>query len=253
MSASHTLAGRVAIVTGAGRGLGRAMAVALAGAGADVSLAARSRDQLEEVAAEIEQRGRRALVVPTDVTDQAAVSHLVDTTVSTLGRLDVLVNNSGVIDSSPLLEQAPDVWDRVLETNLRGTYLATRAAGAHLVAQGSGKVINIASNFAFMGVANHAAYCTSKAAVVAFTRAMAVEWARYGVQVNAVAPGYFATDLNAGMRADPESLARVLRAVPARRMGEAEELAAWLVLLAGPASDFMTGETIVVDGGQSVR
>lgn len=253
MSASHTLAGRVAIVTGAGRGLGRAMAVALADAGADVSLAARSRDQLEEVAAEIEQRGRRALVVPTDVTDQAAVSQLVDTTVSTLGRLDVLVNNSGVIDSSPLLEQAPDVWDRVLETNLRGTYLATRAAGAHLVAQGSGKVINIASNFAFMGVANHAAYCTSKAAVVAFTRAMAVEWARYGVQVNAVAPGYFATDLNAGMRADPESLARVLRAVPARRMGEAEELAAWLVLLAGPASDFMTGETIVVDGGQSVR
>ncbi len=253
MSAAQTLLGKVAVVTGAGRGLGRAMAVALADAGADVALAARSRDQLDTVGAEIEQRGRRALVVPTDVTDAAAVQHLVDTTVATLGGLDVLVNNSGVIDSTPLLEQDPAVWDRIMDTNVRGTYLATRAAGAHLVAQGSGKVVNIASNFAFAGVPGHAAYCTSKAAVVAFTRAMAVEWARYGVQVNALAPGYFATDMNADLRADPDALARVLRAVPARRMGEAEELAAWLVLLAGPASDFMTGETIVVDGGQTAR
>lgn len=253
MSTDQTLSGKVVIVTGAGRGLGRAMAVALADAGADVALAARSKDQLEEVAAEIEQRGRRALAVPTDVTDAAAVAHLVDATIATLGGLDVLVNNSGVIDSTPLLEQDPAVWDRILDTNLRGTYLATRAAGAHLVAQGSGKVVNIASNFAFKGVPNHAAYCTSKAAVVAFTRAMAVEWARSGVQVNALAPGYFATDLNAALRGDPDALARVLRAVPARRMGEADELSAWLVLLAGPASDFMTGETIVVDGGQTAR
>jgi NAD(P)-dependent dehydrogenase (short-subunit alcohol dehydrogenase family) len=253
MSAGEILRGKVAIVTGAGRGLGRSMALALADAGADVALAARSKEQLDEVAAEIDQRGRRAHVVPTDVTDAAAVQHLVDTTIATLGGLDVLVNNSGVIDSAPLLEQDPADWDRVLDTNVRGTYLATRAAGAHLVAQGSGKVVNIASNFAFKGVPDHAAYCTSKAAVVGFTRAMAVEWARSGVQVNALAPGYFATDLNADLRADPDALARVLRAVPARRMGQADELSTWLVALAGPASDFMTGETIVVDGGQTAR
>ncbi|NEK85611.1 glucose 1-dehydrogenase [Blastococcus saxobsidens] len=245
--------GKVAVVTGAGRGLGREMALALAGAGADVAVAARSRDQLESVAAEIEATGRRSLVVPTDVTDAAAVQRLVDTTLADLGGLDVLVNNSGVIDSTPLLEQDPADWDRVLDTNVRGTYLATRAAGAHMVAQGSGKVVNIASNFAFKGVPGHAAYCASKAAVVAFTRAMAVEWARHGVQVNALAPGYFATDMNADLRADGEALSRVLRAVPARRMGEASELAPWLLLLAGPASDFMTGEVVVVDGGQTAR
>ncbi|MPY85484.1 MAG: glucose 1-dehydrogenase [Actinophytocola sp.] len=253
MTDAETLVGKTAIVTGAGRGLGRAMAVALAEAGADVSLAARSKDQLEAVTAEIDQRGRRALSVPTDVTDATAVQNLVDTTVAQLGRLDILVNNSGVIDSTPLLEQDPAEWDRVMDTNIRGTYLATRAAGVHLVAQGSGKIINVASNFAFKGVANHAAYCASKAAAVSFTRVMAVEWARHGVQVNALAPGYFATDLNAELRADSESLATVLRAVPVRRMGEAHELAAWLLLLAGPASDFMTGETIVVDGGQTAR
>ncbi|MDK3256504.1 SDR family NAD(P)-dependent oxidoreductase [Blastococcus capsensis] len=247
------LLGKVAVVTGAGRGLGRALAVALAGAGADVAVAARSRDQLESVAAEIESTGRRALVVPTDVTDPAAVQRLVDTTVAELGGLDVLVNNSGVIDSTPLLDQDPSDWDRVMDTNVRGTYLATRAAGAHMVAQCSGKVINIASNFAFKGVSGHAAYCASKAAVVAFTRSMAVEWARHGVQVNALAPGYFATDMNAGLRADGEALSRVLRAVPARRMGEPHELAPWLLLLAGPASDFMTGEVVVVDGGQTAR
>jgi len=253
VSAAQTLAGKTAIVTGAGRGIGRAMAVALAGAGADVALAARSKDQLDAAAADITALGRRAIAVPTDVTDAAAVQALVDATVSQLGGLDILVNNSGVIDSSPLLEQDTEVWDRIMDTNVRGTYLATRAAGAYMVAQGAGKIINVASNFAFKGVANHAAYCASKAAVVSFTRSMAVEWARNGVQVNALAPGYFATDLNAELRADPDALAKVLRAVPARRMGEPEELAAWLLLLAGPASDFMTGETIVVDGGQTAR
>lgn len=253
MSPNKPLEGKVAIITGAGRGLGRVMALALAEAGADVAVAARSTDQLEAVAVEVERCGRRALVIPTDVTDAGAVGQLVDGTLDGFGRLDILVNNSGVLGSAPLLEQESEAWDLVLSTNLRGTYLATRAAGAFMVEQGFGKVINIASNFAFTGVANHAAYCASKAAVVAFTRAMAVEWARHGVQVNALAPGYFVTDMNADLRSDPDALAKVLRAVPARRMGRPEELSSWLVLLAGPASDFMTGETIVVDGGQTAR
>ncbi len=250
---AQTLVGKTAIVTGAGRGIGRALALALAREGADVALGARSADQLESVAHEVESLGRRALVVPTDIIDSAAVRRLVDRTLEGLGRLDILVNNSGTIDSSPLLDQDPADWDRVFDTNVRGTYLATREAGRHLVAQGSGKVVNVASNFAFKGVPGHAAYCASKAAVVSFTRTMAVEWARHGVQVNALAPGYFATDLTASLRADQEAESAVLRSVPARRMGEPDELASWLVLMAGPASDFMTGETVVIDGGQTAR
>lgn len=250
---AQTLSGKTAIVTGAGRGIGRSLALALAREGADVALAARSADQLEVVAREVESLGRRALVVPTDITDSEAVKRLVDRTLEDLGGLDILVNNSGTIASTPLLDQDPEEWDRVFDTNVRGTYLATREAGRHLVAQGSGKVVNVASNFAFKGVPGHAAYCASKAAVVSFTRTMAVEWARHGVQVNALAPGYFATDLNASLRADEKAQSAVLRAVPARRMGEPYELAAWVVLMAGPASDFMTGETVVIDGGQTAR
>jgi NAD(P)-dependent dehydrogenase (short-subunit alcohol dehydrogenase family) len=247
------LTGKVAIVTGAGRGLGRSMAQALVDAGAAVTVAARTGTELDAFVDEVKAMGGQALACPTDITDEIAVQRMVEATVQTFGRLDVLVNNSGILASTPLLDQTADEWDRVIATNLRGTYLATRAAGRHMVAQGRGKVVNIASNFALQGVAGHAAYSASKAGVIGFTRSMAIEWARHNVQVNAIAPGYFATPLNAELRADAEALAKVVRAVPARRMGEADELKPWLLLLAGPASDFMTGEVVVIDGGQSVR
>jgi NAD(P)-dependent dehydrogenase (short-subunit alcohol dehydrogenase family) len=240
------------VVTGAGRGIGRALAVDLASHGADVVLAARNADQLREVATEVEALGRRALVQPTDVTDAAAVGALAAGTLDAFGRVDILVNNSGILATRALLDQEPDEWDAVYATNIRGIYLTTRAIGRHLVEQGSGKVINVASNFALTGVANHTAYSSSKAAILAFTRSLAVEWARHNVQVNALAPGYFATELNAAARADPELYQKILRGVPARRMGEPQELAPWLIQLAGPASDFMTGAVIVIDGGQSL-
>ncbi len=249
----RVLDGKVAIVTGAGRGLGRAMAEALAEAGARVCVAARTGSELDAFVGEQAALGREALACPTDITDAAAVDHLVDSTVARFGRLDVLVNNSGIVATTPLLEQEPEEWDRVIATNLRGVYLATRAAGRHMVPARSGKVVNIASNHGLKGVAGHAAYSASKAGVLGFTRSVAIEWARHGINVNAIAPGYFATPLNAEMRADPELTAKVLRAIPARRMGEPAELKPWLLLLAGPASDFMTGETIVIDGGQTVR
>lgn len=246
------LTGKVAVVTGAGRGLGREIAIALSRAGAHVVAASRTQKELDALVDDIHADGGRALAVATDVTDVDAVASLIEQAVARFGRVDIVVNNSGIVDTSPLLEQDPETWDRVISTNLRGTYLVTRAAGRYLTEQGSGKVINIASNFALMGVANHAAYSASKAAVIAFTKAMAVEWARYGVQVNAIAPGYFATELNADMRADEDMMARVTRAIPARRIGTPSELRPWLLLLAGAASDFMTGEVIVIDGGQSV-
>ena len=245
--------GKVAIVTGAGRGLGRAIAETLNAAGAHVVAASRTASQLDDFVKAAEAEGRSALAVPTDVTDQASVHALVDATMAAFGRIDILVNNSGVLASSPLLDTEPDEWSRVITTNLGGVYLMTRAVGRHLVAQRAGKVINIASNFGLMGVANHAAYAASKAGIIAFTKCMAVEWARHNVQVNALAPGYFATELNAAMRADQALTDKVVRAIPARRMGEPREITPWVLLLASSASDFMTGETIVIDGGQAVH
>ncbi|MGY1815511.1 SDR family NAD(P)-dependent oxidoreductase [Blastococcus sp. SYSU D00820] len=246
-----TLDGKVAVVTGAGRGLGRAMAAALASSGAAVTVAARTGTELDAFVAEVEDAGGRALACPTDVTDEHAVERMVEKTVAAFGRVDVLVNNSGVLTTTALLDQPADDWDRIVATNLRGTFLATRAVGRHLVAQGSGKVVNIASNFALKGIPHHAAYSASKAAVIAFTKSMAVEWARYGVQVNAIAPGYFETDMNAELRADQEMTAKVLRTVPARRIADPAELTPWVLLLAGSSSDFTTGTVVVVDGGQA--
>jgi 2-deoxy-D-gluconate 3-dehydrogenase len=253
VSSGAPLAGKVALVTGGNRGLGRAMATALAGAGADVALAARDRDSLEAAAQEIRAGGRRALAVPTDVTSAAEVDALLARTVEELGGLDVLVNNSGVLHPQPLIETSDEDWDRVLDTNLRGTFLCSRAAGRLFAERGAGKVINVASNFAYMGVPGFVSYCASKAAVVAFTRALAVEWAPLNVQVNAIAPGYFESDMNAELRADEELLRRTLRQIPARRMGRPQELGPLVVYLASSASDFMTGETLLLDGGQAAR
>jgi len=245
------LGGRVAIVTGASRGLGRAMALALAEAGADVAVAARSTPELEETAHQIDALGRRALVVPTDVSVYAQVEALVARTIDALGGLHIVVNNSGIARVSPVAEMSPEDFRRILEVNLVGVFNGCRAAAAHLIAQRAGKIINLASVLGQVGLPGYTAYAASKGGVAAFTRALAAEWARHNIQVNALAPGWFVTDMNAEAFADPAMRERLLRDVPARRTGRIEEIGPLMVYLASPASDFMTGQTVFLDGGHS--
>ena len=245
------LDGRVAIVTGASRGLGRSIALALAEAGADVAVAARSETELAETASAIEGRGRRAVAVPTDVTVYTQVETLMERTVATLGRLDIVVNNSGIAAVMPLAEMPPEDFRRSLEVNLVGAFNGCRAAAARLIAQKSGKIVNLASMLGAAGLAGYTAYSASKGGVIAFTRALAVEWARHNIQVNAMAPGWFVTDMNSQAFDDPRIRERLLRDVPARRTGKLEEIGPLAVYLASSASDYMTGQTVFLDGGHS--
>jgi 2-deoxy-D-gluconate 3-dehydrogenase len=247
------LDGQVALVTGAGRGLGRAMATALAEAGADLGLVARSRDQLEATAQAIRARGRRAIVAVADVTVAAEVEAAVQAVAGGLGRLDVLVNNSGIATAKPLVELSPEEWKAVLDTNLTGAFNGCRSAGRIFLAQRRGKVVNLASVLGVRGLPGYTAYSASKGGVIAFTRALAVEWARDNVQVNAIAPGWFVTPMNEAAFADPVIRERLLRDVPARRTGRPEELGPLIVYLASGASDFMTGEVVHIDGGHAAR
>ena len=249
---SAPLAGKVAVVTGASRGLGRAIAVALAEAGADVALAARSKADLEETAHQAEAHGRKAIVVPTDVTQYAEVEALMQQTVRALGRLDVVVNNSGIAKVMPLAEARPEDWRAILEVNLTGVFHGCRAAAPHLIARRSGKIINLASVMGAVGLPGYTMYAATKGGVISLTRALAVEWARHNVQVNAIAPGWFVTPMNEAAFADPRINERLLRDVPQRRTGRLEEIGPLAVYLASAASDFMTGQTLFLDGGLSV-
>ncbi len=243
------LDGRVAVVTGASRGLGRAMALALAEAGADLALLARSRDDLEETAAGVQTLGRAARVVPVDITVAPEVARAVGGVLGAFGRIDVLVNNSGIAVVKPLVETSLEEWRAVLETNLTGAFTLCRAVGPTMIARQGGKVVNVASVLGARGLPGYAAYSASKGGLIAFTRTLAVEWARYNIQVNAIAPGWFLTPMNAHAFADEKIRERLLREVPARRVGKPEELGALVVYLASPASDYMTGEVLFIDGG----
>ncbi|WNF00347.1 3-oxoacyl-ACP reductase FabG [Streptomyces luomodiensis] len=245
------MAHHVAIVTGAGRGLGRAIAHSLARRKLTVVLAGRTPEPLSELRDIIVGEGGTALAVPTDVADASSVQELFDTCLEEFGRLDVLVNNAGVTAQVNLADMSEEEWDQIISINVRGMFLCSRAAARHFAVVGSGRAVNIGSVFGLLGRPGFTAYGASKGAVTNFTRAAAAEWAKFGAQMNAVAPGYFATDINAELRDDAAAVAKVLRRIPARRMGRPEELADLVTYLSLDAPDFLTGQTIAIDGGES--
>jgi 2-deoxy-D-gluconate 3-dehydrogenase len=250
---SFSLEGKVAIVTGASRGIGRAIALGLAEAGANVALAARTEHDLKEVAAEIEGFGRKAIVIPTDVTDREQIQQMVDRTVSELGGLQVLVNNAGGTRfMSPLVALRPEGWDKVLALNLDSVFHATQIGARAMLDGGGGSIIQIASVAGIMGAQGLSFYSAAKGGVRLMTQAVAKELAQSGVRVNSIAPGWIATDLNEAMRADEASLAMAISMVPMGRLGEPEEIVGAAVYLASDASSYVTGSTIVIDGGQTI-
>ncbi len=252
MGDRFSVEGRVALVTGAGRGIGRAIAMALGEAGAAVACAARSRDQVEAAAAAIAAAGGRARALRLDVTRPEQIVAGVEEITAALGPVDVLVNNAGITMEKPTTEVTDEDWDAVLATNLTSMFRCARAVAPGMIRLGRGKIINVGSMYGVLGVPRYAAYCASKAAVDGLTRSLAAEWARHGIQVNCLAPGYVNTDIPRAAMADERTRALFLSKVPARRIGEPEEVGALAVYLASPASDFMTGQTVYLDGGQTM-
>lgn len=246
------LDGKVAIVTGCNRGLGKAMALGLAQAGADIAGVYHSTPSgLED---EVAALGRRFVGVRADLGDPGAARSIVDQAVDGLGRVDILVNNAGIIRRSPALEFSEEDWDAVMNVNLKSLFFLSQAAANRMVEQGGGgKIVNIASMLSFQGGILVSSYTASKSGVMGLTRLLANEWAARGIQVNAIAPGYMATDNTAPLRADEERNAQILARIPAGRWGDPEDLQGAVVFLASGASDYVNGYTVAVDGGWLAR
>jgi NAD(P)-dependent dehydrogenase (short-subunit alcohol dehydrogenase family) len=246
-----SLAGRVAIVTGAGRGLGKVMALALADAGADVMVAARTPAEIEETKREIEKMGRRSIAFPMDVTKRSNVQEMAARTVSELGRVDVLVNNAGGGGVYPFLDLSEEEWRYHIDLNLTGTFFCCQAVGKYLVAQGSGRVINISSIAGQKGTTNLSAYGAAKAGVINLTKTLAKEWARFNVSVNCIAPGTFDTQSNAVGLTVAKTREAMVRKIAFRRVGQPREIGPLVVYLASDASSFVTGAIFNIDGGET--
>jgi 2-dehydro-3-deoxy-D-gluconate 5-dehydrogenase len=250
---SFRLDGRVALVSGANRGIGQALAVALAQAGADVALLGRS--DAAQTAAEVAAAGRRALMVPADLAtatpDQLAAT--VDTVIHELGGLDILVNNAGIIRRADAVVHSAADWDAVLQVNLDAVFHLSQAAGRHMLELGHGKIINVASMLSFQGGIRVPSYTAAKHAVLGLTRALANEWAGAGVNVNAIAPGYIATDNTAALRADTDRERAIRERIPAGRWGAPDDLTGAVVFLASDAARYVHGAVLPVDGGWLAR
>lgn len=247
--AKLSLDGRTAVVIGGTSGIGRALAHGLAEAGADVVCTSRRREQVDAAAREIEQLGRRSLRATSDVSDRGSLEELLAACTAEFGKVDILVNSAGITKRTPTVELAEEDWTAILETNLTGTLRACQVFGRHMVENGYGRIINIASLSTFVSLFEVAAYSASKAAVASLTKSLAIEWAKRGVNVNAIAPGVFRTALNQKLLDETPRGQEFLTRTPMGRFGDVTELAGAAVFLASEAASFVTGEILVVDGG----
>jgi 2-deoxy-D-gluconate 3-dehydrogenase len=245
------LGGRVALVTGGNAGLGQGIAVALAKAGADIAVA--SRQSAAETAALVRALGRRCVEIRADLSSIEPIPRMIEETLSGLGRLDILVNNAGTIRRADAVDFSEQDWDDVMNVNLKSAFFLCQAAGRHFIANGGGKIINIASMLSFQGGIRVPSYTASKSGIAGITRLLANEWGGKGVNVNAIAPGYMVTDNTAPLRADAERSKAILDRIPAGRWGEASDLAGASVFLASRASDYVNGAILPVDGGWLAR
>jgi len=241
------LGGRAAIVTGANTGIGQGIALALAAAGADLALVGRT--PAEETADKIEALGRRAVMVDADLSTIAPVQAVVDRTIEAFGRLDILVNNAGIIRRADAVDFSEADWDAVIDTNLKSLFFLCQAAGRHMIGQRRGKIVNIASLLSFQGGVRVPSYTAAKSGVAGLTRLLSNEWAQHGINVNAIAPGYVATSNTAALQADETRNRQILERIPAGRWGAPADLGGAAIFLASPASDYVHGHILAVDGG----
>ena len=247
------LDGKVALITGGSKGIGRAIALRFAEAGADIAVAARGQEDLERTAEDVEKAGRRALPVPTDVSDLGQVAALVKKTVKDLGTIDILVNNAGAAPFRAPVDKIQEAgFEKYFKVSFTSAFYCTKAAAPMLLERKDGSVINIASVAGFTASPGLAYYASAKAALISFTRTVAHEWAPLGVRVNAVAPGWIETEMNEALRQDPDWYEAVRGTIPMARWGKAEEVAEVALFLASDASSYITGSVIVVDGGQTI-
>lgn len=246
------LKNKVAIVTGARRGMGRTHSLTLAKAGATVVVADISLEECEKVVKEIEKEGGKAIAVKCDISKKEEVDEMVKKTMEEFGKVDILVNNAGICPFKPFLELTEEDWDKVLDINLKGYFLCSQAAAKEMVKQKSGVIVNIASvamGQQGVGFPNIVHYCASKGGIVAMTEALAVEMAPFNVRVNVISPGAIDTPMAASIKDDPASLKGILARVPMQRMGNPQEISNMVLFLASDASSYMTGSTVVIDGG----
>jgi len=247
------LDGKVALVTGASVGLGQAMAVALAEAGADVVCHCHFDGEANETCTQIKNLERKTFSVSGDMSDKETPRDLVEKTVERFGQIDILINNAGMIRRAPAVDFSEDDWTTVLEVNLSSVFRLSQAAGKKMIEQGAGKIVNIASLLSFQGGITVPAYTASKSGIAGLTKALANEWAKHNINVNAIAPGYMATNNTTALRADETRNRQILERIPAGRWGDASDLAGAAVFLSSQASDYLQGHILVVDGGWMAR